>query len=105
MVHEVASAGSVLSVSRLMWIKSALRQRITSREGSSTARTGLSVFGSERKATEMLPPNRPGGALVTASSSPVCVPEANAATHTNATIAEQTRAWRHPYRALLMTLL
>src|ERR1700675_194384 len=45
-------------------------QRITSREGSSTARTGFSVLGSERRATTSLPPRRPGELSVTIRSSP-----------------------------------
>src|SRR5271155_3571277 len=47
-------------------------QRMTSREGSSNARAGFKVFGSERKAITSLPPARPGAPSAIIRSAAAC---------------------------------
>src|SRR5580704_9037936 len=54
-------------------------QRITSRDGSSSASAGFKVFGSERKAITSLPPACPGAPPAIMRSSPACNPRPCAA--------------------------
>ena len=54
--QDFASAGSVCCVDRLISIRSPIRRPITSREITSVAVTGLSVFGSARSPMVRCPP-------------------------------------------------